>query len=106
MPRPNLFYDRMKEVPPFDPGRRYTERQLDELATKLLYDEKIRLEELGIPDDGPMWLHTAQLQRRRFTEVYNEHGVPDPGKYSGLFHRAYRSSKKSNRERDSERHEH
>lgn len=63
-----------------------TNLDLEEQADRLLADGRAGVTKLSEKKD---YLSPGQLDRRRWREVYNRNGFPEPHLYSGLFNRAY-----------------
>lgn len=60
---------------------------LEELADKILADDRRSRGRRKKSEET--YLTPGQLGRRKFREVYNKNGFPEPHLYSGLFRRAY-----------------
>lgn len=94
MPYAKSVREQVKELPEFDPKKKYTPRQLELYATKLLFDQK---DSRGkFLDDGPIWLSDDQFQTRWKREIINQEGVPDPALVSGIYNRTHPQGRKVN----------
>jgi hypothetical protein len=88
-------------LPPFDPTRTYTSRQLELYATKLLVEERRDIKarrEAGedVIDDGAEFLLDDALQSRHRREILPASGTPDPSVVQGIYNRTHPEGRKTN----------
>jgi hypothetical protein len=93
--------EQAKELPAFDPSKKYTDRQLELYATKMLLEERSEIAEKReagetVSDDGPMWLNQAQIDMRHRREIITRDGTPDPNIVQGIYNRTHPEGRKVN----------
>lgn len=79
---------RIKRLPDFDPNKKYTNRELLQMA------EKILIEDPKPVDQKPAILLASHLLDRAKREIYVGNGTPDPSVASGLYWRTHPNGRK------------
>jgi hypothetical protein len=80
----------VKQLPPFQEGLKYTQRELH------LLSEKMILEDPKPYDEPPYVLSAEQYRDRMRKEVYVANGVPDPSIAQGMYWRTHPQGRKVN----------
>lgn len=84
----------------FDPEKKYTDRELEELADELLRAQAREVDpksgkERGIGGLDPI-LFEEHIYSRKRREIYPENGTPDPALVSGSYNKSHPEGRKIN----------